>query len=78
LKNWRGVDDARRRLDLRLVRRALRSADAALLLGEGCGFQLSWIDPQDGSALWERLRRNNAGPGGVVDGDYMGNEFVNR
>jgi len=72
------VDDGAAWLDLRLLRRALRSADAALLLGEACGFQLSWIDPLDRSALWERLRRNSAGPGGVVDGDYMGNEVVNR
>ena len=67
----------RRRLDLRVVRRAARSADRLVLLGESGGFDLSWVKPDQRSALWARIRNRYFGPGGTSHGDYSGYEFVN-
>lgn len=68
----------RRRLDLRVVRRALRSVDRVVLLGENGGFDLCWVGPEHRSALWARLQDRYVGPSGAVDGDYSGYEFVNN
>jgi hypothetical protein len=67
----------RRRLDLRLVRRALRSADRRVLLGENVGCDLSWVGPDERPALWARLRDKYFGPGGTEYGEYSAYEFVN-
>jgi hypothetical protein len=69
---------SRRRLDLRVVRRALRSESASVLLGENGGFNLKWVAADQRPTLWERLRKDYRGPGGVPDGDYVGHEFVNE
>ena len=67
----------RRRLDLRLVRRALRNSGRLVLLGEDGGFSLRWIRPEERASLWEVLRHRYAGPGGDFhEGDHMGHEFV--
>jgi hypothetical protein len=67
----------RRRVDLRLVRRALRHAERRVLLGENGGFTLRWVGAGERAGLWQQLRGNYAGPGGATGGDYMGYEFVN-
>ena len=67
----------RGRLDLRLVRRALRSPDRLVLLGEDEGSDLRWVDPDHRSALWIRVRGRWFGPGGTAYGNYSGYEFEN-
>jgi hypothetical protein len=62
----------RRRLDLRMVRRALRNLDQALLLGDEGGFSLRWLDPADRPAFWQRVKGAYGDPGG----DYVGCEFA--
>jgi hypothetical protein len=69
---------ARRRLDLRLLRRALRSPDRLVLLGEDGGFTLRWIGSDQRSALWDLVRDQWYGPGGTAHGTYSGYEFVNN
>ncbi len=69
----------RRRLDLRLVRRALRSKDRLVLLGNAGGFDLQWIEPDERTALWARVSDRYAGPDGDIHaGQYMGYEFVHQ
>jgi hypothetical protein len=68
----------RGRLDLRVVRRALRSEGAIVLIGESGGFDLRWVAPEQRHALWEQVCKNYRGPGGGPFGDYMGYEFVNE
>jgi hypothetical protein len=68
---------SRRRLDLRVVRRGLRSDRAVVLVGESSGFDLRWVTPEQRPGLWEQLRKSYQGPGGS-GGDYMGYEFVNN
>jgi hypothetical protein len=70
---------ARRRLDLRVVRRMLRRADVPVLLGEGGGFQLRWVASSERLAIWERVRDCYAGPSGSPSScaiEYMGYEFA--
>jgi len=67
---------ARRRLDIRVVRRAFRNADRRLLLGESGGFELRWVDSDERADLWQKIRTNYAGPGGRHFGDVTGHEFV--
>jgi hypothetical protein len=67
----------RRRLDLRIVRRAMRSADRLVLLGEDGGSDLTWVGQDQRPALWARMRDRYLGPGGTEYGDYSGYEFVN-
>jgi hypothetical protein len=68
---------ARRRLDLRLVRRAMRSPGRRVLLGEDGGSDLTWVGPDQRLALWERMKDRYFGPGGTEHGDHSGYEFVN-
>lgn len=67
----------RRRLDIRIVRRAMRSAARLVLLGEDGGSDLTWVDPGQRPALWARMRNQYFGPGGTEHGTYSGYEFVN-
>jgi hypothetical protein len=67
----------RRRLDLRVVRRGLRSNSALVLVGESGGFDLRWVVAEQRPELWGQVRKNYRGPGGGTCGDYMGYEFVN-
>lgn len=68
----------KRRVDLRVVRRALQSDSAVVLLGDSGGFDLHWVAPDQRPELWERVRKDYRGPGGGVDGDHTGYEFVNH
>jgi hypothetical protein len=69
----------RRRLDLRLVRRALRSKDRLVLLGDAGGFDLRWVAHDERADLWVRIHDRYAGPGGDFHaGEYMGYEFVHE
>ena len=68
---------SRRHLDLRVVRRALRSESAIVVVGESNGFDLHWVTSEQRPGLWEQLRRSYQGPGGT-GGDYMGYEFVDN
>jgi hypothetical protein len=68
----------RRRLPLRTVRTMLRQEERRVLVGMGGGFQLGWAPADSRPALWERIRRRYAGPGGrpVCDRpEYVGCEF---
>jgi hypothetical protein len=65
----------RRRLDLRIVRRALRSGNYLVVLGHCAGGDLSWVGSEQRAALWEQVRSCYRGPGGDELGDYMGDEF---
>ena len=68
-----------RRLDLRLVRRALRGSNRLVLLGESGGCQLRWVEIDERASLWARVRDRYAGPGGDFQtGEYMGYEFVDQ
>lgn len=66
----------RRRLDVRVVRRALRNRDQAVLIGEDGGFSLRWVEPTERSTLWERVKRSYAGPGGEPGGYWVGCQFA--
>jgi hypothetical protein len=67
----------RRRLDLRMVRRALRVEGRLVLLGDGGGFSLRWVEPAERACLWDQVRRSYAGPGGDnPSGDYLAYEFA--
>ncbi|WP_203911336.1 hypothetical protein [Rhizocola hellebori] len=68
----------KRHVDLRVVRRALRSDSALVLLGEGGGFDLHWVMPDQRLALWERVRRDYHGPDCVGDGTHAGYQFMNQ
>jgi hypothetical protein len=70
---WR---PSRQRLDLRMVRRALRSVNYQVLFGHCVDGDLSWVGPGERAALWERVRNCYRGPGGSDDGDYVGDEFM--
>jgi hypothetical protein len=68
---------SRRRLDLRLMRRALRAdATERLLLGESGGFDIRWVEPAERPQLWRQLRDGYNGPGSTSQGPYAGYTFV--
>jgi len=66
----------RRKLDVRIVRRALKSPDGLVLLGETGGFDLRWVGPEQRPALWEQVRGRYRGAGGDINADFMAYEFV--
>jgi hypothetical protein len=65
-----------RHLDLRVVRRRLRSEGILVLAGcDGC--DIHWVAPEQRSELWGQVRKSYRGPGGGPCGQFMGFEFVN-
>ena len=66
----------RQRLDVRIVRRALRSSSYEVLLGHCADGDLSWVSPEQRATLWEQVRGSYRGPGGTDDGDYVGYEYA--
>ena len=70
---WRAT---RQRLDLRIVRRALRSANYQVLVGTCVGGELGWVAAEQRAELWGQVRDCYRGPGGNDDGDYVGHEYV--
>jgi hypothetical protein len=66
----------RQRLDLRIVRRALRSANYQVLFGHCADDDLGSVNPEQRAALWEQVRDCYRGPGGNDDGDYIGYEYA--
>ena len=68
---------SRRDLDLRVVRRALRSSDLKVLLGTGAGFDLCWAAPDQRTVLWQELRKNYWHRSSGTQGAFAAYEFVN-
>jgi hypothetical protein len=66
----------RPRLDLRIVRRALRSANYHILQGHCAGCGPVDVSADQRAALWEQVRHSYRGPGGNGDGDYTGYEYT--
>lgn len=67
----------RRDVDLRVVRRALRTIDSKVLMGTGAGFDLCWVAPGQRTVLWQELRKNYWHRPTGTQGAFAAYEFVN-
>jgi hypothetical protein len=67
----------RKRLDLRMVRRLFKDAATPVVWGDMGGIKPRATKEAERPALWDRLKDEYMGPGGVGSaGRYLAHEFV--